>query len=457
LLTAQRDSGNGSFLARSTIDQISRFVSYRTLRDYPVIAAVGTDEQEVLAPLRQREMIYWTAASGASLFILAFCAVVVLALARQRSADQALHLSENRLRLAKTAAGLGVFDRDLVSGKFEYDERAREIWGIASNEALGADTIMAGIHPDDRALVQAALDRALDPQGDGQFRAEYRVVSRADGAMRHAAANGQAFFSAGRAVRLVGTVQDISSEKRLEREYQERRAELEMLVKRQVAVQTAAAIAHELNQPLNAISAYNEVALSMLRSENLAVDKLEQALQRAVQQAQRAGNSLHELLDFLHQGEVAAAPFDLNAMVREALQIVHDEGYGGFQSVLQLDDTLPPVLANRLQIEKVLINLLHNGVEAMREAGIAPGEIVITVRTAPDSNAAQVSVRDSGPALPADLAKRIFAPFFSTKSSGIGLGLAISRALVEANGGQLWHDTTASDGTVFHFTIPLAP
>jgi len=222
-------------------------------------------------------------------------------------------------------------------------------------------------------------------------------------------------------------------------------------------VQTAAAIAHELNQPLIAVSAYNEAALGMLKTGNLDRERLLQSLERSSAQALRAGNSLHELMDYLHQGEVVAEPFDLNAVVREALAIVADEGYGGFQAELDLQQDLPPVFANRVQVEKVLINLLHNSVEAIRGAGLAPGAIGITVRTLAERRVAQVSVRDSGPGMTAELAGRIFDPFFSTKDTGMGLGLAISRALAESNGGQLWYEATEAPGAVFHFTIPLAP
>jgi C4-dicarboxylate-specific signal transduction histidine kinase len=115
------------------------------------------------------------------------------------------------------------------------------------------------------------------------------------------------------------------------------------------------------------------------------------------------------------------------------------------------------VLANRLQLEKVVLNLLNNGVDAMRGAGISTAAISITVRTAEAGKMAQVTVHDSGPGLDAETAKRIFQPFFTTKSEGIGLGLSISRALVESHGGSLWLDLGDNTGATFHFTVPFAP
>ena len=367
-----------------------------------------------------------------------------------------LRLREDRLRLAKEAAGLGIFDHDIANGPHEWDERMREIWGLSPDEPVTYAKFMAGVHPDDRAATQAAVDRALDPAGDGRYHAEYRVVSRAGGRLWHVSAAGRVFFDRGVGVRFAGTVADISTRKQQESDLQEQRREMDLLVNQQVAAQTAAAIAHELNQPLVSISAYSEAALRMLQAGAKDPEKLARALEGARTQAQRAGQTLHELLDFLHKGEAALEPVDLNGVVREALDLAAQSGYGGFRPVLDLESDLPPVLANRRQVQKVLVNLLHNAVQAMRGAGV-PGEaIAITVRTAAGRNAAQVTVRDSGPGLDAATADRIFEPFFTTKTEGLGLGLAISRALIEAHGGQLWADTGRSVGATFHFTIPFA-
>jgi len=224
-----------------------------------------------------------------------------------------------------------------------------------------------------------------------------------------------------------------------------------------VAVQTASAIAHELNQPLAAISAYSEVALHALGSNTVTTETLSRALEGCVGQAQRAGQSLHELLNFLQKGELASEPADLSGIVHEALSIMQNDGFGGFQPALELERGLPPVLGNRIQVQKVLINLLRNGVEAMREAGVPTSSITVKVQTMAGRNMAQITVQDSGPGLDINAAKRIFEPFFTTKPGGIGLGLAISRSLIEANGGQLWVDPDDGPGATFHFTLPFAP
>ncbi len=367
-----------------------------------------------------------------------------------------LRTSENRLRLAQMATGLGIFDRDVASGRLEWDSRARELWGVGLDDPVTFDTFMAGLHPDDQAKVQAAIDRSLDPRSDGTYEIEYRVVSRTDGKVRHVRAIGQVFSEDGRPVRFIGTMKDVTAQKQLEQQLREQRSEMELLVNQQVAAQTAAAIAHELNQPLVSVSAYSEAALRLLRSGGGPSDKLTRSLEGSVEQAHRAGQKLHELLDFLHKGDAGAEPLDLNQLVRDALIIAENGGYGGFHAVVELEPELRPVVANQLHVQKVLVNLLHNGVQAMRSAGVAEAAIIIRVKTAAERHLAQVTVQDSGPGLDAATVDRIFEPFFTTKPQGIGLGLAISRALIEAHGGQLWADPAAGPGATFHLTLPFA-
>jgi two-component system, LuxR family, sensor kinase FixL len=392
----------------------------------------------------------------------AYVLITFYAADKRREAEQALRINEERLRLAKQVAGLGVFDLDARQNTVHFDENMHKIWGVGASDQIDSAHLVAAIHPEDRATRQAAFEAASDPAGNGDYKVEYRVINTIDGIVRWASAVGKMHFENSQPTRLIGVVRDISEHKAFEKNLQQQRVETESFYKQQIASHTASAIAHDLNQPLAAISAYSEVALHALSDATANPEKLKRALEGCVTQAQRAGTSLHELLAFLQDGELITEHFDLNDSVKESLLIAKGDGYSEFQPILHLQKNMPAVLANRIQVQKVLVNLLRNAVEAMRGVGFANNEITVTVRTHKDMNMAHATVKDSGPGINQDTLKRIFEPFFTTKPTGIGMGLAISRALIEANGGQLWLEPgytskSTKPGAIFHFTLPFAP
>lgn len=232
-------------------------------------------------------------------------------------------------------------------------------------------------------------------------------------------------------------------------------AETEHFSQSQAASQTIAALAHELNQPLNAITAYSGVAVRLLRSGRGNPGKLRQALKACAQQAIRAGSTVRELLAFLTPSALDMAPLDLNNLVRSAVDRVKAEGLADFMAELRLEPALPLVSANRIQIENVLMNLIRNGIEAMQESRM-PGQAKIEVQTRSLPGMAQATIGDKGPGIDPDTLSRIFDPFFSTKANGIGVGLSISRDIVKMHGGRLWAESKEGEGTHFHFTLPIA-
>lgn len=376
------------------------------------------------------------------------------ALARHREAEAGLRISEERLRLAKEAAGLGVFEFDSKQNIIHWDEHMRELWGAGAEKWVPYEKFVTAIHPDDRAAQQAAVDRVIHPTGNGEYNSEFRIINAKDGVEHWLTIVGRMHFDDGQPSRLLAVARDVTDQKLLENKLQEQRDETELLFTKQVAARTASAIAHELNQPLGAISAYSEVALHALQNNPIDTAKLTHALDSCVVQAHRAGRSLHELLAFLQKGELVSEKLNLNDIIKEALEITRSCGYGVFHHILELEENMPFVMGNHIQVQKVLVNLLRNAVEAMRGAGVPIS--AIKVCTYAELNMAHVTVQDNGPGIDPETAKRIFDPFFTTKPKGIGMGLAISRALTEANGGQLWIDLANQPSATFHFTLPFA-
>jgi two-component system, LuxR family, sensor kinase FixL len=373
---------------------------------------------------------------------------------KQANAD--LTLSENRVRLAQSVTGLGVYDRDLLNGTINWDERTREFFGVDANEKVTHALFLSAVHPEDRDSVQLAHDRALNPSGTGIYHAQYRIINLKDKCTHHIEADGKVFFEDGVPARLVGVVRDVTDRKRLELEIKSQRNAMRQLINQQIAAHTAAAIAHEINQPLASVSVYAETALRMLQEGHQMPGKLENTLKSIVDQAQRAGGTLHELLRFLHQSELAVEPIDLNEVVHDALIAAEENDCTPFKATVQVPPNLKPVLSNRLQLQKVLLNLLRNSAEAMSGSTSIKNEILIRIQTTPEGNMALTTIQDCGPGLGAELARKIFNPFFTTKDTGIGLGLVICRSLIEAQGGRLWVDEHADSGAVFHFTLPFA-
>lgn len=374
---------------------------------------------------------------------------------RKRNED-ALREREAALREAQRLAGIGNWRWDVHRDTSTWSDELYRIFG--HDPALPPADFTSVAHyfaPESWQRLSAAVHAAT---AEGvPYKLDVELV-RSDGSRRWALARGEPVRDAsGRIVALRGTMQDITERHQSEVELRALRAEMEQLLTLHVASQTAAAIAHELNQPLNAITTYTEAAKRLLRAGNPQPDRLLHALEGSARQAQRAGAVMRELLGFLHKGETVSEAVDLNKAVRRALAIVESNGRGGFQSVVELAPQLRPVWANRLQLEKVLVNLISNAVDAMRQAGVARQRITVGLGTAADEDMAHVTVSDVGPGLDEHTARRVFEPFFSTKPKGLGLGLAISRSLVEAHGGRLWVETTPGAGASFHFTLPFAP
>jgi two-component system, LuxR family, sensor kinase FixL len=375
--------------------------------------------------------------------------------------EYALRETQERLWLIKQMINVGIFDIDCVNRRIYCDKRLRELCGNGVDEIITLNDLSAVMHPDDRASCRSAYNKAVNSSKDGKFRTEFRIVQTDDQQSdqqqeRWLTIFGETQFEMGQAKRIVGIVWDVTERKQREKMLQQYRVETEKLFKQQVAMLTASAIAHELNSPLTAISAYSEVALHALNEASADCNPLKDAMKSCFEQAQLAGRKLYELLNFIQNNTVKTEVLDLNQAIEDALVLARGDGYGGFSPTLELESSLPAVKANRFQVQRVLVNLIRNAEEAMRTAQVPISEIRISVTTLAHKNMAMVSVNDNGPGIDEDTLKRIFKPFFTTKPTGLGVGLSISRALIEANGGRLWLDSDYKQGARFHFTLPFA-
>jgi hypothetical protein len=262
-------------------------------------------------------------------------------------------------------------------------------------------------------------------------------------------------FSIGRS-RFVSVFQDVTEQRRMEQEDRERAQQLSRTGGLLTLGEMASTLAHELNQPLTSIANFSAGSLARIEGENATLAGLREILEVIGEEADRAGKILNGVRKFMEKRDFNPAPIDVNELVHEVVGLTeilnHDERIS-----LQLDlgSALPPVLADRVLIQVVLVNLIRNGIEAMQEAGGGPSELrVRTVDVGPSQ--IETSVSDTGCGLPGQEADDVFRAFFTTKSNGLGLGLAIARSIVESHGGRIWATRNGDRGTTFHFTLKTA-
>lgn len=217
----------------------------------------------------------------------------------------------------------------------------------------------------------------------------------------------------------------------------------------------AAALVHEVNQPLTVIAAYSSMCAELLQRNQLRMDELREAMSQIDQQARRAGEIVNGLKRFIAKGAPNRSNVDLNSIISDVAVFMKNIAMSRRSTIeLKLDDARPQVRADAVQIQQVLVNLIQNALDAMED--VEPQLRRIILKTVAIKDTVRVSVCDRGPGLSADSMEQLFEPYFTTKQSGLGLGLSISQRIVEAHGGRLLVSPNPEGGLTFEFTIPAA-
>lgn len=266
-----------------------------------------------------------------------------------------------------------------------------------------------------------------------------------------------ALFAVGMSA-LLGVQRRRAEEQRQQAELQTRLhlADLAHLGRLKTAGQLATSLAHELNQPLAAVSLQSEIATQLVQQDGAASrDALLAALQEITEQSQRAGIIVRSLREQVRKPEPLQSPVAVNDLVDEAVRLIEPQAVrAGVTLSSKLAAALPPILGDKIQLEQVLLNLLQNAIEAVTAAESAP-RVVQVVTQCDDASQITISVRDTGVGLAPGEAERVFERFHSTKTYGMGLGLAISRTIAEAHGGRLWGHANPDRGATFTLTLPI--
>jgi two-component system sensor kinase FixL len=375
-------------------------------------------------------------------------------------AADSLSESRERLRLAVSAYDLGIADADVANRTLVAEEGFERLLGFAPGGLEGSvdklNSLVVSADPNRDLAITAHLPQQFD---------EIRM-RRADGEVRDFHGVRRFFYSPeGAHVRTIGVYRDVTEERRTQQELAlrddrltELRSELAHVSRLSAMGEMAAALAHELNQPLTAIG--NSVgALKMMLADGgksldeTARGRVVRAADQAEGQAVRAGEIVRRLREFVARGEADTRIEPVNQLIEDAVALAAPNAKAAETEVrLKLSPKARLVLADRIQIQQILVNLIRNAAEAM---GATPGAHVLTISTIVRKAMVEIAVQDNGPGVPPDLAERLFSPFVSTKSDGMGVGLSICHRIVEAHGGRMWLEASGS-GADFRFTLPLA-
>jgi two-component system sensor kinase FixL len=250
-----------------------------------------------------------------------------------------------------------------------------------------------------------------------------------------------------------GFVRDLTERQENEARLQQLQSEVVHISRLSAMGEMASALAHELNQPLSAIANYLNGARKLIGRGPESEAKVSEAVEKAADQALRAGDIIRRLRDFLARGEGERSVESLAKLVHEAcgLALVGAKE-SGIQVNYQIDPHLDRVIVDRVQIQQVIVNLVRNAMDAMQEQASGRLDVITSV----ESDMAMVSVADTGPGVDPQAAARLFQPFVTTKTNGMGVGLSICRTIIEAHGGRIWTEPNPGGGAIFRFTAPLA-
>ena len=372
----------------------------------------------------------------------------------RKAAELAQRESELRLRSIIDTVPDAIVVIDSQRAIQSFSPAAEQLFGYDSAEVIGQNVNILMPSPY-REAHDSYIERYLST-GERRIIGIGRVVTgrRKDGETFPMELQvGEFAFAGGRY--FTGFVRDLTERQEAERRIQDLQAELMHASRLSVMGQMASTMAHELNQPLTAVANYLEAARQLLVSGVGGRERINDMMEKAIAQVQRAGDVIRRLRGFVSKGETERRVQSLNQLVEEALALALVGGkQSGVRTSLELDQTLPPVLVDHVQIQQAVLNLVRNAVEAMEE--VDRRELTSGTRAIPQQGMAEVIVADTGPGIAPELVDSLFQPFVTTKAAGMGLGLSICREIVEAHHGRLTMAPASSGGAEFRVTLPIA-
>ena len=392
-----------------------------------------------------------------SLFFLGIVTVMAYemsdeALRASQLADD-LHKNEEWLNLATDSAGVGLWLWDFRTNLIWITEKTGMLYEFSSAGQIPFEQFLTRLHPDDLDWVVQASRKCFEEGAD--FRNDYRIVLL-DGSIRWFQVLAKVFLTpSGKPNGMTGLSLDITDRKQAAQEIVQQRIELAHVARVSAMGELAVSLAHELNQPLGAILRNAEAAELFLQASSPDLEEVRAILADIRKDDQRAGAVIDRMRSLLKRRKVEYSLLDLNMLADEVITLVRPEAdLREVRLALEPVSSLPPVSGDRVQLQQVLLNLLLNAMDAMNDSASDGRRITVRVQTA--GMQVEVAVNDTGHGIPADKLAHVFEPFFSTKPNGMGMGLTISRSIIEMIGGNIRAKNNEAGGTTFAFTLPAA-
>jgi PAS domain S-box-containing protein len=403
------------------------------------------------------------AASGRLLVgLLAIGVTAVLVLRGQAATNEllaredALRRSEAFLAGTQRISKTGSFSFKAPGGEMYWSDEAARIYGYPLDVQPTMARILAHTAPEDRSIVQAAIDRTLRCEGEIDVR--HRLLMP-DGALKYVHVLSRPSHNRDGECEYLGALTDVTDAVLAEQALHRSQVQLAHATRVTMLGELAASIAHEVNQPLAAISTNGEACLRWLNRPQPELDEAKATVASILEASARATGVIRRIRALARRSDPQYVELDLKSVLEESVDMVRRElNTHHVALMLGLAPDLPPVNGDRVQLQQVFINLLMNAMQAMHAC--LPGQAVLTVQIQRNPDGAlQVSISDSGPGIPASAVPRLFEAFYSTKEDGMGMGLPICRSIIESHGGRIWVKQPAPDspvaGATILFTLPV--
>ena len=376
-----------------------------------------------------------------------------IAIDRQRQ-QEVLRERDARINLAAESADLAFWVLYPEEGTAWMSDKGRRIYGFDSNLPLSCDLILSRVHPDERAAVKAEYDRACALHG--AFESEHRLLLPY-GKTRWVIMRGRCLQDEhGNLLETIGVTLDVSPQKQAALQVQVQREEMAHRNRVALMGEMTASFAHEINQPLTAISNKASAARRFLDRGNIDPVLLRELLQEIAADSQRAGEVMRGIRSLVRKETSEQTLLNLNAVISDTVRLVSSDVLNRESVVTtELDPNVPAVQGTLVQIQQVLLNLIINALDAMETLPPAERRVIVTTRS-DKGDVAEFTVRDFGSGLPKDRPDKVFEHFFSTKQKGMGMGLAIVRSIIEAHGGTISGENAPDRGARMVVRLPAA-